>query len=200
MTTVDLLKRGLTNHCWSDITEAYKGLTGVVIHVDDAGGSVPSDTIDELIEVRNKISEIIDEVRVSIFVNEVEPVKNKSKEPAKKSGRPKKNPSVEKPVEHIQQQPQQPVFPKVWNPNGLPCNNFVDDGSIAPELIKETKQSIKKRGPKRKDQRDEIRYVDVNCDRCKKSEQVHPDLAPTRLDPTSREMTKYVCNSCLGGR
>lgn len=194
MRTVDLIKRGLTNKCWADIAKAYEDLSGNTFEVEEDDVSIPNDLRTQLLEIRNSINELIDSEDREELEDEapviVSPVK-------KKPGRPKGSKATElPPVKYVAKDK---LEIKPWNPDEPHHNNFVDDKSIAPDLIKETRQSIKKRGV-RQNQRDEIQYVDVVCSGCNKPELVHPDLAPVRLDITSKEMTKYVCNGCLGGR
>lgn len=169
-----LLREAILAGDWQKAAEAYEKMTGESVEVPAA----PVPTFDRVAFVETLLME------VSRLAHEMAAL------PAQSASVPPAPPQVSAPIL---------VEPVRTSSASLSTtqeeNLFVDDGSVAPELIAESRTQK----PKAKNYRDAFRMLDVVCSRCGKSEQIHPDLRPVRFD-SSDEASSYVCNGCVGRR
>jgi hypothetical protein len=75
-----------------------------------------------------------------------------------------------------------------------PANEFVDDGSVAPELIQDSRASSR---PKQR--RPPFRMLDLTCGRCGRTQSVHPSLRPVQME-SDDDPSAFTCDRCVGRR
>ncbi len=215
MSAIDTIRSGIISGDWADVVEGYRVLSGDSLPVPLAAPSGAAEgALRAILDLANEgLGLAHGEVGVCAPRPAEPPPKKKGKGKKTPAGtvpkpalppaapvRAKPSAGVAKPADDFSIEHGSASTEKGTACKSLPIelgpgtNKFVDDGRLA---VKEAEQSRElSRQFRGKEPRDEFKPVGVVCSRCGRKEEVHPSLAPRKID-SEDEAGSYVCSRCV---
>lgn len=161
---ITLLKKGIEDGDWAKVCRAYKGITGEELNPPVVATVQLTIPDDFGDRVASYVLQMLAGNEVEVATPPPSPAKPSTKKPKPKAKRQTKSQTV----------------------------GFVDDGTIAPEEIEESRRLSQTRTPV--ERRPKVKYIDVICCKCNKTFNVHPALGPKKID--ANDESSFVCDGC----
>lgn len=191
---IQLLREGLETGNWKCVANAYFLLTGERI-VEPESDSDDGSLRGFLQILKTQIEEQLDGVGEEI-VDQDELFEEKPKPKPKPKAQAERLPDFH--IEHRGETQSDSDKGKQCRTLPLDTGPSVNRWKDNPKLAAKDRAESRKLSKKftGKDYRDEYKPVKVTCSRCDRTEEVHPDVAPKRVDKDD-DTSSYVCNRCV---